>query len=412
MKWWMVFLMAMLVGCSAPPEDEGEENSVVIITNNENSQENNTATDCESTDDCADGEACVDGYCQLEGCEPQCDGMTCGPNGCGGVCGTCEGRESCVDGACDLEPADCSGFAAEPTMWSVPQLFVDDQLYLTANGSGDCGGSGGYLRHATMDLTGDGLPDLVVTDKCDEAGVGTNRWEVYENTGSGFAAEPTMWSVPELFVDDQLYLTANGTGDCGSSGGYLRHTTLDLNGDGLPDLVVTDKCDEAGVGTNRWEVYENTGSGFAAEPTTWSVPELFVDDQLYLTANGTGDCGGEDGYLRHQLADMDADGLTDLLITDRCDGAGVGTNRWEYYRNQGDGFAAEPTMWSTPEMFVDDQLYLTANGSGDCGGEGGYFRHQMMDIDGDALQDLVVSDKCDGAGVGTNRWEVYSADCQ
>jgi hypothetical protein len=69
-------------------------------------------------------------------------------------------------------------------------------------------------------------------------------------------------------------------------------------------------------------------------------------------------------------------------------------------------------MWSTPEMFVDDQLYLTANGSGDCGGEGGYFRHQMMDIDGDALQDLVVSDKCDGAGVGTNRWEVYSADCQ
>ena len=33
-------------------------------------------------------------------CEPQCDGLTCGDDGCGGVCGGCEGDESCVFGDC------------------------------------------------------------------------------------------------------------------------------------------------------------------------------------------------------------------------------------------------------------------------------------------------------------------------
>jgi sulfatase modifying factor 1 len=43
-----------------------------------------------------------------EPCVPRCDGLACGDDGCGGVCGTCEGAATCQAGACVCVP-DCSG---------------------------------------------------------------------------------------------------------------------------------------------------------------------------------------------------------------------------------------------------------------------------------------------------------------
>ena len=36
----------------------------------------------------------------LDGCDPLCAGKTCGPDGCGGFCGTCPMDQFCVDGEC------------------------------------------------------------------------------------------------------------------------------------------------------------------------------------------------------------------------------------------------------------------------------------------------------------------------
>ena len=44
------------------------------------------------------------------------------------------------------------------------------------------------------------------------------------------------------------------------------------------DLVQTDDCDDAGVGTARWRVYEGTGAGFAAAATDWPLPDLDLGD--------------------------------------------------------------------------------------------------------------------------------------
>lgn len=45
-------------------------------------------------------------YC---GCEPDCFGRTCGPDGCSGVCGTCNAGEICAGGACTVCTLDCAG---------------------------------------------------------------------------------------------------------------------------------------------------------------------------------------------------------------------------------------------------------------------------------------------------------------
>lgn len=41
-------------------------------------------------------------------CTPQCDGRTCGDDGCGGSCGTCEGSEQCIEGACRGDCVICT----------------------------------------------------------------------------------------------------------------------------------------------------------------------------------------------------------------------------------------------------------------------------------------------------------------
>ena len=45
---------------------------------------------------CPVGKSCQDGSC----CTPQCNGKNCGDDGCGGLCGTCQGNETCTAGVC------------------------------------------------------------------------------------------------------------------------------------------------------------------------------------------------------------------------------------------------------------------------------------------------------------------------
>ncbi|TNF29909.1 MAG: hypothetical protein EP329_14660 [Deltaproteobacteria bacterium] len=59
---------------------------------------------------------CQDGVCAS--CAPACDGKACGPDGCNGSCGTCDGEgEVCVAGQCTCVPAvgtACCGDAVCP----------------------------------------------------------------------------------------------------------------------------------------------------------------------------------------------------------------------------------------------------------------------------------------------------------
>ena len=56
---------------------------------------------CYGQDQCS-----IDGQCV---CQPACDGMECGPDGCEGICGECLGEQNvCIDGLCVCQPA-CDG---------------------------------------------------------------------------------------------------------------------------------------------------------------------------------------------------------------------------------------------------------------------------------------------------------------
>ena len=55
---------------------------------------------------CAGKDDCVGGFCF---CQPDCVGKQCGPDGCGGACGECQGpQHECISGSCKCQPA-CEG---------------------------------------------------------------------------------------------------------------------------------------------------------------------------------------------------------------------------------------------------------------------------------------------------------------
>jgi hypothetical protein len=54
---------------------------------------------------CAAGKSCESGQC-IDDCTPECAGKSCGDDGCGSVCGVCDLGLECQDGKC-IDPTEC-----------------------------------------------------------------------------------------------------------------------------------------------------------------------------------------------------------------------------------------------------------------------------------------------------------------
>jgi hypothetical protein len=228
---------------------------------------------------------------------------------------------------------------------------------------------------------------VIFRDDCDAA-LGSERWDVYAAGATGFAPTPAAFSIPPARCSVNF-------DEAGNSSTPLRYALLDLTGDKFVDLVVyRDDCDSA-VGTSRWDVYPGSPSGFATAPTAFSIPAprcAVKFDQLGETSTP----------LRYSLLDLTGDARPDLVVErDDCD-PDVGTKRWDVYAGSANGFAAGAAPFSIPAprcQVAFDQVAESYNP----------LRYTLIDLDGDALSDLVVhDDDCDQA-VGTTHWDVYPA---
>ena len=85
--------------------------------------------------------------------------------------------------------------------------------------------------------------------------------------GTEFAGDASAWTLPDLGLPlggPQLLTQLSDYWGC-TNDQTLRYSSLDITGDGVLDLVVTDACDAAGAGTSAWLVHRGGNDGFGDE---------------------------------------------------------------------------------------------------------------------------------------------------
>jgi hypothetical protein len=181
--------------------------------------------------------------------------------------------------------------------------FTDKTLSVLVNTTPTGGGTASFAAQqsfavgsnpnavAATDLNGDGKPDLAVTNLMDRT------VSVLMNTtatGSGSAA----------FATQQTFALGFDPSDV---------TTADLNGDGKPDLAVTNGS-SPGVGVLINSTPTGAGTASFAPPQTFAAPQ----------SNASGILGGTGSSASVVAADLNGDGLPDLITGNPLSGKGGG----------------------------------------------------------------------------------------
>lgn len=288
---------------------------------------------------------------------------------------------------------------------------------------------GGLYVHWLLDLTGDGILDLVLmADECEDPRVGRDHWTVFPGTGAGFGdAEPWTLPTPELTEDEIVFTSYVGSStqkSCGFPFEYdFSYRVVDLTGDRTPDMVVTvSECEDSEVGVSQWLVHPGTASGFGPAQV-WQLPTTALDADEFpfgRTLNTIdASCGDTRDDFVYTTTDVTADGIADLVVTrDECGDPRVGKGVWRIHRGTGAGFGAAE-VWKLPNVAVPGDEYPFGNLEGtsdeaNCGEPFIYdFSMETVDLTGDGMVDIVVTrDDCGDIEVGRTRWTVYRGICE
>jgi YD repeat-containing protein len=183
-----------------------------------------------------------------------------------------------------------------------------------------------------VDLNGDGKVDILQSSS-------KALQEVYLNNGSGWIDVSDTWKVPTNFSYIQYELGAR---------------LVDLNGDGLTDIIRSSSEGTPGGPYFSKNAWLNNGSGFV-EASYWTAPIDFRSD--FQKDEGA------------RFVDLNQDGLVDIQQSFSSD-AGSNKTAW---LNNGSGWTR--SNWTAPESFILNKLNLGK---------------RIGDVDGDGFADLVT----------------------
>jgi RHS repeat-associated protein len=223
-------------------------------------------------------------------------------------------------------------------------------------------GSGKAFLCDLVDINGDGLPDRVMIPRS-----GTGYFQVQTNTGNGFGSSILQWQ--NVSSVDSTYTPELTTAvSYANPGSIIEAMLVDMNGDGLPDLLML------GSTANEFRVTLNEGAAahsFQAGTMAW--------DQVA----GTDGIRYEDTYYggHSDLVDMNGDGLPDRIVPGNVQLNLGSWGNWGNFNNE--------QSWG----MTNSQPFALIDWTTAC------FATQLIDINGDGLPDLVSATN---SGVATN----------
>lgn len=230
------------------------------------------------------------------------------------------------------------------------------------------------------DMNGDGLPDRVMR----KVSSPYTNFVVQFNLNGSLGEARTWPNVQgyDIYPDDYRLNSMDAATD---GGGWV--TLRDINGDGLPDRIITDYTNNYA----SFKVQFNNGAGF--EPQELWGP---VDTQGYANWGWGGASSTASGATYVELFDINGDGLPDRVMRK----LNANYDRFKVQLNTGSGFGSV-IDWTTLEGAGSDHglgsvAYISAAG----------YIVKHMDMNGDGLVDRVMmnqSGQLDRWTVQTNR---------
>jgi hypothetical protein len=262
---------------------------------------------------------------------------------------------------------------------------------------------------AIFDVNGDLLPDYVETTLCTDPTVGTSRWLVYLNEKTGFAQTSVAYALPPGFSAGAFASTSASSATCTGGKDAPAFEVLDINGDEVVDFVIFQSCTDPSVGTSAWQVYLGSASGAAQTAATFALPTApVVTTGAFGAATATLSCSSTVTRPAYGLLDYNVDGKPDLVVTQECSDATVGTTSWQWYENSGAGFAATPVGIALPSLTgAPAGSFATFSFAGQCANGSGTPTYTVADIDGNTVLDLLVTRDCSDDLTGVSYWDVY-----
>jgi hypothetical protein len=287
-----------------------------------------------------------------------------------------------------------TGFASTPTRFALAPAIAPT----------------GCAAASVLYLTGDRYPDYVVTSRCDDATVGSSRWLVYAGSADGFAQTAVPYALPLGYTAGAFTTTSVTTSACSGGKNVPVFSLFDLNGDGLADFVMTQSCSDPSIGTTAWQVFFGSASGAAQTATRFALPTTPpASAGAFGSTTGSLACTGGVVKPTYTLIDFNLDGKTDLVATQECSLANVGTSAWLFYPNSGSAFAPLPTTIALPTITgVPADSYIALSGGGTCANGSGAPTYTLAELAGDPSLALLVSRNCSDPLTGVSYWQVFS----
>ncbi len=294
--------------------------------------------------------------------------------------------------------------------------------------------SDGSTEGELLDVNGDGLPDIVQSQRYRLGTAGIDKSYIYLNTGSGWTYD-SSWTVPaDQYNIDSATMVSGTPIQVNGHNAYVSlntsHTSdntvfgelVDVNGDGLPDIVQSTRCIGSCIGTgypglDNTYVYLNTGDGWAYD-SSWSMSQdQYSVDYATMLSQSPPQVSGHnirldlntahvsDGAIYGtMLTDVNGDGLPDIVQSLRPgSGATADLDNAYLYLNTGHGWVYSSSFSTPTDQYNIDLATLLSgtptqvNGRNarvdldtSRGNDGAVFA-QMPDLNGDGLPDFMQS---------------------
>ncbi|MDJ0717097.1 MAG: hypothetical protein QNJ54_23265 [Prochloraceae cyanobacterium] len=212
-----------------------------------------------------------------------------------------------------------------------------------------------------MDVNADGLSDLVEIAKCSRDGKDKTCAASWISKGNRFS---------RYIKDEQEASTVGAWSDVNASDAR-RYLPMDVNADGLSDLVEIAKCSRDGKDKTCAASWISKGDGRFSR---------YIDDEQEASTVGVWSDVDAPNARRYLTIDVNGDSLPDLVEIAKCFRDGKDKTCAASYISKGDG--------SFIRYISDEQIASDVGGWSNVNADDAR-RYLPMDVNGDGLSDLV-----------------------